>query len=527
MNHSVLKDINVVNRTNRFLYYLRSIKPLRKVIYANVYENTERKKKLGRIVTVFHYLKMIANQFIYLFLIFGILAHALPQVPVEFIWFLLVIIRACVNTISSDDSIEKWTLIRSFKVDFKSYYHFRLHHDIIERILYCIAIMFTVVMYNQSVLTAFMMVLVVLGTKIVAEGLDLAFFNRYHKKISGKYKTIFVLALVLGFGALLFANYLSMGVFYFLTGIIVLMAITFTVRIPIREVQIHESYGLYMLQQISPEESLASINLKSSQTVLRIDDDYNLDQSDKVINRYEGYGLLNHLFLERHRRLWFKPLRFRFLVILAVISVSVIGITIMKSFLPEVYIQVSHTLSTEMFKSIGPYIFIVYLLNIGESMTRAYYLNCDSKLLNYAFYRRPEIIWKQFVGRLGTLVFLNIIPLIPIILGLFFMVGTQLIAPIRGEIGMFIVTLVLLSVFFSVHNLLMYYTLQPYNESMQEKGFLYNLMKVFVVMIAYNGNRLSSVPNLNLWLSIITAVYFIIGVLCVRLFSEKTFKIRK
>ncbi|WP_223246807.1 hypothetical protein [Erysipelothrix rhusiopathiae] len=46
MNHSVLKDINVVNRTNRFLYYLRSIKPLRKVIYANVYENTEQKRSL-------------------------------------------------------------------------------------------------------------------------------------------------------------------------------------------------------------------------------------------------------------------------------------------------------------------------------------------------------------------------------------------------------------------------------------------------------------------------------------------------
>ncbi|MCG4456203.1 cyclase family protein [Erysipelothrix rhusiopathiae] len=112
MNHSVLKDINVVNRTNRFLYYLRSIKPLRKVIYANVYENTEQKKKLGRIVTVFHYLKMIANQFIYLFLIFGILAQALPQVHVEFIWFLLVIIRACVNTISSDERF-----ISNFPID--------------------------------------------------------------------------------------------------------------------------------------------------------------------------------------------------------------------------------------------------------------------------------------------------------------------------------------------------------------------------------------------------------------------------
>ncbi|NBA01889.1 hypothetical protein GTU75_07140 [Erysipelothrix rhusiopathiae] len=527
MNHNVLKDITRVNRTNQFIYYLRSIKPLRKVIYANIYEKTDQKKKLGRVVSVFHFIRIVVNQFVYLFIVFGLIAKIFPSVPIAFIWLLLVLLGCCINTISTDDSKEKWTLIRSFKVDYQSYYMFRMRNDFIERMLYAIVMMSTVLMYNQSFWIALMMGLFVMASKIIAEGIDLTYFDRYHEKIKGSYKIGFMLVLTLSVGGLYLLNLLSDHLFVIVTCITVVGAIGFIIRNPFNASDIHEAYGLTMLQRTRPDESLAEINLKTTQETLRIDDDYNLERSNRVLNHQEGYSLLNRLFLERHRRLWFKPLRFRFVIILAAMLLSIVVLWGMRILFPNEFIDVSKTLSTEIFKSIGPYIFVVYLLNIGESMTRAYYLNCDSKLLNYAFYRRPEIIWKQFLGRLGTLVTLNLIPLLPIILGVVFMVSVQFIVPVRGEVMMFILTLILLSIFFSVHNLLMYYTLQPYNESMQEKGILYNLMKILVVMVAYNGNRLSSVPNLNIWLSIITTVYFVLGVFCVRMFSGKTFKIRK
>lgn len=527
MNHKVLNEIAVVNRTNQLIYYLRAIKPLRRILPANLYEKTDTKKHLGRVVSVFRFLRTFLGKLLYIFIIFGLIGSMFPTVPIEFIWLFFLVLGGCIAPISSDATTEKWTLIRSFKLDYKSYYDYKFRQTMLERILYSVTLLLSIFIFDVNVVTAVIMVLMAFGITMISEGADLIHFRRYHTKIKVLHKVLLLTCLlVVGLG-LYATQQLTQTLFIFLGIILFIGGIRMIVASPFKSETLHEAYGLYTLHHANPEETLESVNLKTTQEALRLDDDIRLEESNQVVERNTGYNLLNRLFLERHRRLWFKPLRIRFLIVSGVVSLAVVVLLVMKLFVPDLFIEVSSVLATEIFRSVGPYIFIVYLLNIGESMTRAYYLNCDSKLLNYAFYRRPEIIWKQFVGRLKSLSFLNLIPLIPVVIGAFILVYGNLISVVHREMWMFIGTLVLLSIFFSVHNLLMYYTLQPYNESMQEKGVLYNLMKVVVVMVAYNGNKLSDVPNLNAWLSIITAVYFVIGVICVRLFSEKTFKIRK
>ena len=124
------------------------------------------------------------------------------------------------------------------------------------------------------------------------------------------------------------------------------------------------------------------------------------------------------------------------------------------------------------------FVFIMYMINRGSGFTQALFMNCDHSLLTYPFYKKPDSILKLFKIRFREIMKINAVPAVIIGCGLALILfatgGTD--NPLNYII--LIVSVICLSLFFSIHYLTIYYLLQPYNAGTQMKSGAYNLVRM-------------------------------------------------
>ena len=56
------------------------------------------------------------------------------------------------------------------------------------------------------------------------------------------------------------------------------------------------------------------------------------------------------------------------------------------------------------------FVFVMYILNRGTTVTQAMFMNCDHSMLTYRIYRTPKVILGVFKERLKTLILINLVP---------------------------------------------------------------------------------------------------------------------
>ena len=119
----------------------------------------------------------------------------------------------------------------------------------------------------------------------------------------------------------------------------------------------------------------------------------------------------------------------------------------------------------------------------------------------------------------------NLMPAIVIAL------GTLILLILSGGtvmINYFMIPLfiLLLSVFFSVHYLVIYYLLQPFNKDLEMKKASYSLVSGFTYFISYTITDLRVSSFLfSMYGLVFTIMYIIISLFLVYRFAPKTFKI--
>jgi hypothetical protein len=174
------------------------------------------------------------------------------------------------------------------------------------------------------------------------------------------------------------------------------------------------------------------------------------------------------------------------------------------------------------------FVFIMYLLNRGKSLTTAMFMNCDHSMLTYRFYRTPKVILGVFKERLKTLVSYNIMP--AIIIG----IGLSLLLFVTGGTDnnlnylILIVSIISMSIFFSVHYLVMYYFLQPYNAETEVKSTTYGFVQSITYIVCYYMIEFK-LPTFYFGIAtiIFCIVYSIISLVIAYYIAPKTFKLRQ
>ena len=173
------------------------------------------------------------------------------------------------------------------------------------------------------------------------------------------------------------------------------------------------------------------------------------------------------------------------------------------------------------------FVFIMYMLNRGTTITQAMFMNCDHSMLTYRIYRTPNVILGVFKERLKTLILLNLVPALAIAIGLvlllYFTGGTS------NYLNYFIIfiSIIAMSIFFSVHYLVMYYLLQPYNINTEIKSSTYTVVQGLTYFVAYYliGKK---IPTFSFGILMIAfcIIYSLISLLIAYKYAPKTFKLR-
>lgn len=271
------------------------------------------------------------------------------------------------------------------------------------------------------------------------------------------------------------------------------------------------------------QELLADITFQmdsSAQTKLQAEQSRKSISADASIHsKKKGFEYLNELFIKRHQKiLWRAAKRIAWAALIVTAAVLLLFVLI-----PESREAVNHMLMTFL-----PYfVFIMYLINRGTGFTRALFINCDHCLLTYSFYKQPKLILKLFQIRLREIIKVNLLPAAVIGGGLAVLLlvsgGTD--NPLNYAV--LFVSVVCLSIFFSVHYLTLYYLLQPYNAGTEIKSGAYQFIMWATYFVCYVMMQFH-LPTLifGLMTILFCVLYCIVASILVYKLAPKTFRLR-
>jgi hypothetical protein len=278
------------------------------------------------------------------------------------------------------------------------------------------------------------------------------------------------------------------------------------------------SYAMICRKMLTPENLMmtdASSMEKIQQTSLQ----KSIKLDSKETSSKKGYAYFNDLFVKRHRKLLLNSAER-----IAVILLLVLAAAIISTFF---FSDVRYHLNQMMLTSLPYMVFIMYLINRGETVTQAMFMNCDHSMLTYRFYRQPKAVLTLFRYRLISLIKINLIPASVLAIGLPVLLWISGGTEQAGNYIVLFISILLMSVFFSVHYLVLYYLLQPYNIELESKSTMYTLIKSLTWLVCYFAiSQKVSTLFFGILLSVFCVLYILLACILVYRYAPRTFKLR-
>ena len=237
-----------------------------------------------------------------------------------------------------------------------------------------------------------------------------------------------------------------------------------------------------------------------------------------ITSEKSGFQYFHDLFVKRHSKILLKSAKKTTTGILIIGIILIILLYIFPEFKSN---------ANKIILNYLPFVlFLMYFINTGKSVTNAMFMNCDHSMLSYRFFRQPQTLLSLFRERLKTLILLNLLPALMlslmISLILFVSGGASLIT-----YAVIFFSILSMSIFFSVHNLVLYYLLQPYNIGMEMKSASFTIASLITYWVCY---YISDIEVSSLTFGIImiafAIIYSLISLILVYKLAPKTFRLR-
>lgn len=237
-------------------------------------------------------------------------------------------------------------------------------------------------------------------------------------------------------------------------------------------------------------------------------------------SRKTGCARFNELFMRRNRRLLMRPAR-RIAVIAAVVLAAGCAACL-------IFPAAAAAVNELVVQALPGMLLLMYFINRGNTVTQALFFNCDRSMLSYRFYRQPRVILGIFTARLKSLTAINLLPTAVIALGLPLLLlcsgGTD--TPL--DYAVLPLSILAMSVFFSVHYLVLYYLLQPYTAGLENTSYAYRVVSAMTYVLCYliSVNVHGATAAFGLGVIVFAAVYVAIALVLAYRLAPKTFRIR-
>lgn len=511
-------------RVNSIIYSLKQIPLIKKLIPGKAYQSRGVKRFANVLSWIWVVLSTFLGKLLYFFLMF-----VLPlgwykfqgEAGASFFLHLLIMLSAIgafANTYMFNPTKDKYYAMILLGIDAKGYTLVNYFYEIARLLLgfSVFGILFGC-LAGLRVWECVLIPLFVAGVKLIYAAAELHLYEK-EKNITSE-NSLGVARWIL-MGVLLLAGYglPALGVMLPRTvSVVVMGAVIFAGLLSLGKIVTFSQYHAMYKEILFG--AMVFLDPSVQKDIQRKREQKNISVDADIFSNRKGFEYLNELFVKRHRKILWRSAK-RIALIAGMIFVGVLVLLVM---MPEGKTEVN-----ELVMVFLPYfVFIMYMLNRGTGFTRALFVNCDHSLLTYSFYKEPRMILKLFRIRLREIIKINLLPAGVIGGGLALLLfasgGTD--NPLNYVV--IIVSVLCMSIFFSVHYLTLYYLLQPYNAGTELKSGTYQLIMGVTYIACYVMMQLR-LPTFAFGLSTIAfcVLYSVVACFLVYKVAPKTFRIR-
>ena len=509
-------------RTNSIIYSIKQLPLIKRILPNSLYKNKGLKIFANIISILWEIISVFIGKIIYITaMIFGPLSWYNGNEADIFLhlFTFLTLAGGVLNTYMLNPSKDKYYAIVLMNINARKYGLSNYYYQLIKLVIGFLP--FTILfgkIVGVSLFIGILLPFFVLAVKLIAMNFCLYKFKKTKKAINENLPTKFVwsfvgICLLLAYGLPAINITINSVIFLYIFVITMIFGIYSLVKIhnfkDYRKMykQILTESNVYIQEKVNGTQAIKDNSLKQ----IELDKKYTSNKS--------GFAYFHELFVKRHKKILTEAVKKQSVVILILIIAIIIGIKLNVEF---------KTRTNEILLVYLPYfVFIMYLINRSSTVTTAMFMNCDYSMLTYRIYRTPKVILGIFKERLKTLITINLMPAIIIGGGLALLLylsgGTN--NPINYLI--LFVSIIAMSIFFSVHYLVMYYLLQPYNVNTEMKSSTYKGVQGLTYIVCWYMIQI----KMPIFTFGIATIVFCIAYSLISLFiayksAPKTFKLR-
>lgn len=514
--------LRITYRVNGFIYLLKSLPLLKKLLPVSLYASPGLKKLAFVVSALIELVNALLGKFLYLLALYMTTQYFSPPAGHSFLHmlFFLTWIGGIFNTKIFDPSRDKFYAMFCLRMEARLYtltdYSYFLLKMLLGFLVFSLLWGMTV---GLDVLTCLSIPLLVLEVKLFCTAWSLRDFLTSGRQRNENRMTplLWVIAGLLLGAALLppWLGYALPPVAFPVAGLALLLPGAWAARYIWR----FDSYRAIYKELLKPENYVAGAGTSVAAAAQQLAMQKKISADLSQTSNKSGYQYFNELFMKRHSRLLTRSARRLALICAAFFAVAAAGCLLI--------IELRPLINGALLTYLPYFLFIMYLLNRGQVITRAMFMNCDHSMLTYRFYRQPKAILTLFVARLKYVVLINLLPAAVIALGLPLLLlisgGTE--QPLNYLL--LFVSIIAMSIFFSVHHMVLYYLLQPYNVALEAKSAFYSAANSLTYVACYAA-AVQEISTLSFGavISAFCILYALAAFLLAYRLAPKTFKLR-
>lgn len=507
---------NAYNK-NAFIYRLRQLPIIGKKIPKDLYNDYLLDILINLVFGIYSIIKPFIGKFIYLLLFIGLPMSYFSN-PDTFlnIFVFLTIIGAFCNTDIFNPSKSKYYSVVLMRMNTKKYVLSSLTSFLLKvGISFYPSLILFGIYYEVNLFILLLLPIFVVSMKLIGNFCLLKYYEKTYKVINENnfalVGSVSIICIILAY-LLPYLGYSINNLIFIIIFIISLVLGILSLRYIFKCNNYNKIYKK-MLNLNNVIFNASDTNNKKKQYSSKI-------ENTNITSKKEGYEYFNDLFIKRHSKILTKSAIKYAIVIIIIFIVAIVG-----SIVDENIYKSIHEIPLN---SLPYFVFIMYFLNRGSIITGAMFINCDHSMLAYRFYRKPKVILSLFKTRLKTLIKINMIPTIVIAIGL------PLVLFITGgttnyfDYLLLFISIIFLSIFFSVHHLVLYYLLQPYDINMKAKSSTYSIVNGITYFICYMFIDMR-IPTtvFAIGITLFAILYILISLLLIYKYAPITFKLKQ
>ena len=512
--YKISSQIDIIYTFNSFIYVLKHTPLIRKLIPRNIYKSEKFKNIIVIIGILIMFIKNIFYKLLYIFILYYVSYYLIPAKQFSTLFLIATILGIFINNKILSATSSNYYSVILMNMEARKYFFTNLFKTIIKAFIYnFLALLIVSPLVKLSLSNIFLLTMLATISRVVGETFNVYYYKRNNNLLINNNKVYFTLVFTFILIALLpyLKIYLSINII-----IIILIILFILIFICFKYLLKTNNYKL-MYKRLNTKNNVYMDNNLTTTNYLRVKDKDKEIADAKLIGK-NGYDYFNTIFFERHKSILLNSMiRFSYVITFIFIAIMIFMI-----------IDPSYNLKINKFltNNLSFFLFVMYFLNRGATITQAMFYNCDRSMLTFNFYKEPKVILNLVKKRVTTLIKINLIPsllmaiFIPIVL--YTSGGSSMIT--YFSIFFSIITM---SVFFSVHYLVLYYLLQPYNTAMQMRSASYSIASMITYFVCYYVSRYTINTNLfAICLIVITIMYLIIALNLVYYKAKDTFKLK-